>query len=97
MRTTQLVTAAITALLAHGAAAKEVAPDPAVAKIYDSGAVHEQLMAKKHAAWNRELKAGHFNSKKWKSRGGDGAIRCKNGVAAVIPGDAMNTFKCNKV
>ncbi|KAK4645177.1 hypothetical protein QC761_000620 [Podospora bellae-mahoneyi] len=97
MRTIRLVTAAITALLAHGAAAKEVAPDPAVAKIYDSGAVHEQLMAKKHATWNRELKAGHFNSKKWKSRGGDGAIRCKNGVAAVIPGDAMNTFKCNKV
>lgn len=48
MRTSHLATLAVSALFASGVAAKEMAPDPELAKIYDSGSVHEQLMAKKH-------------------------------------------------
>ncbi|KAK4226001.1 hypothetical protein QBC38DRAFT_481565 [Podospora fimiseda] len=94
MRTSHFAALAVSALLV---AAKEISPDPELAKIYESGQVHEQLMAKKHATWDRKLKSGAFNSRKWKSRGGDGAIRCKNGVAAVVPGDLLQTFKCNNV
>ncbi|KAK3984426.1 hypothetical protein QBC44DRAFT_277310 [Cladorrhinum sp. PSN332] len=97
MKTAQFAALAVSALFASGVAAKEVAPDPQLARIYESGSVHEQLMAKKHSTWDRKLKSGAFNSKKWKSRGGDGAIRCKKGVAAVVPGDPMQTFKCNNV
>jgi hypothetical protein len=38
-----------------------------------------------------------MDSRKYKSRGGAGAIRCKNGTAEVVPGDALNTFRCKNV
>lgn len=47
MRTAYWVTLAATALLAHSVAAKEVQPNALTSQIYDSGSVHEELMAKK--------------------------------------------------
>ncbi|KXX75557.1 hypothetical protein MMYC01_207217 [Madurella mycetomatis] len=97
MRTAYLATLAATALLAHGVAGKEVQPNALTSQIYDSGSVHEELMAKKMTTWERQIKSGAMDSKKYKSRGGNGAIRCRNGLAQVVPGDPMNTFRCNNV
>ena len=52
---------------------------------------------RRQATWERQTKSGAMNPKRYKSRGGNGAIRCKNGVAQVIPGDPMNTFRCKNV
>ena len=49
------------------------------------------------ATWERQIKTGAMDSRKYKSRGGVGAIRCKNGTADVIPGDPLNTFRCSNV
>jgi hypothetical protein len=39
-----------------------------------------------------------FNSRKWKSRpGANNIVYCNNGTAKVIPGDPLNTFRCNNV
>jgi hypothetical protein len=38
-----------------------------------------------------------MDSEQYTSRGGVGAIRCENGVAEVVPGDATNTFRCSNV
>ena len=47
MRATPLVTIAAAAFLTHGVAAKEVRPNALTAQIYDSGSVHQELMAQK--------------------------------------------------
>ncbi|KAK4443557.1 hypothetical protein QBC34DRAFT_416944 [Podospora aff. communis PSN243] len=78
--------------------AKELQPDEGVSALYDTGAVHEQLMAKKMSTWSRQRKGGAFNSRKWKSRpGANNIVYCNNGTAKVIPGDPLNTFRCNNV
>ena len=38
-----------------------------------------------------------MDSEQYMSRGGVGAIRCTNGIAEVVPGDALNSFRCNNV
>ena len=38
-----------------------------------------------------------MDSEQYMSRGGIGAIRCTNGIVEVVPGDALNTFRCNNV
>lgn len=53
--------------------------------------------SKMQATWERQIKTGAMDSRKYKSRGGVGAIRCKNGTADVIPGDPLNTFRCSNV
>lgn len=40
---------------------------------------------------------GDFDSKKWKSNNKKGPIKCKNGLATVVPGDAKQTFRCSNV
>ena len=47
MRAAYLVTLSATLLLRHGVNAKEVQPNALKSQIYDSGSVHEELMAKK--------------------------------------------------
>lgn len=39
-----------------------------------------------------------MNSTAYQSRSAaDGPVLCANGVAAVVPGDRLNTFKCSNV
>ncbi|KAF7531512.1 hypothetical protein G7054_g8812 [Neopestalotiopsis clavispora] len=91
--------AASIALLAGSqvAVAKEIA-NPARQEKYDSGLVHETIMSTKHAAWDAKRKAGAFDSRQYKSYSAEaGPVACTDGIAAVIPGDANNTFKCNNI
>jgi len=46
------------------------------------------------------MKAGEYDSRKWASkpvRGRTNVVSCRNGTAAVIPGDPLNTFRCNNI
>jgi hypothetical protein len=49
------------------------------------------------ATWEQQRKNGAMNPRKYRSRGGNGAIKCKNGVVELVPGDPLNTFRCNNV
>lgn len=41
---------------------------------------------------------GDFAPKKWKSdKSNKGPIKCKNGLATVVPGDATQTYRCSNV
>ncbi|CRK41297.1 hypothetical protein BN1723_015912, partial [Verticillium longisporum] len=96
MKATFLKALALTAV--GSTAAKELQPNALISEIYDSGAIHKDLMARKHASWDRQIASGEMNSTIYQSRlAADGPIPCVNGVAAVVPGDRLNTFKCDKV
>ncbi|CRK29942.1 hypothetical protein BN1708_005081, partial [Verticillium longisporum] len=96
MKATFLKALALTAV--GSTAAKELQPNALISEIYDSGAIHKDLMARKHASWDRQIASGEMNSTIYQSRlAADGPVPCVNGVAAVVPGDRLNTFKCNKV
>ncbi|KAI0128575.1 hypothetical protein BJ170DRAFT_721266 [Xylariales sp. AK1849] len=79
------------------ASAKEI-PNPARQWAYDSGEVHETIMSKKHASWAAQRELGVFDSTQYKSYASSAPpVACVDGVAAVIPGDANNTFNCNNI
>ncbi|KAL2262646.1 hypothetical protein VTK26DRAFT_571 [Humicola hyalothermophila] len=96
MRASYLITLSA-ALVRHGSNAKEVQPNAVTSQLYDSGIVHQELVALKMATWERQALRGAMDSSQYKSRVGSGAIRCENGVAKVIPGDPLNEFRCNKI
>ncbi|GJC97586.1 hypothetical protein ColKHC_06412 [Colletotrichum higginsianum] len=97
MKATTLATLAVSALLS-GVSAKEIAPSELVSEIYDSGVIHKDIMARKKASWDRQIESGEMDSTAYRSRlAEEGPVACVDGVAAVVPGDANNTFKCNKV
>jgi len=62
---------------------------------YDSGAVHERIMKSKHSAWDSMRAAGDLAATKWKSFTGKGPVKCINGLATVVPGDPLYTFRCD--
>ncbi|KAI1878150.1 uncharacterized protein JN550_000332 [Neoarthrinium moseri] len=79
------------------AIAKEIA-NPAKQEIYESGQIHETIMSKKHALWDSRRAQGVYDSTQYKSYSAEaGPVLCQDGVAAVIPGDANNTFRCNAI
>ncbi len=43
----------------------------------------------------KQRQAGALNSAQYKSI--DERVRCENGLAVAVPGDANNTFRCNNV
>lgn len=47
MKAAGLAALSLAGLFAHAVSAKEIKPDFGVSEYYDTGAVHEQLMAKK--------------------------------------------------
>ncbi|KAI8205165.1 hypothetical protein K4K52_004457 [Colletotrichum sp. SAR 10_76] len=97
MKATTLATFALSALL-QGASAKEIPPSELVSEIYDSGSVHMDLMARKKESWDRQRAAGEMESTAYRSRlAEEGPVSCVDGVAEVVPGDAMNTFKCSNI
>ncbi|KAK0716089.1 hypothetical protein B0H67DRAFT_582373 [Lasiosphaeris hirsuta] len=98
MKALQLATIALTALLTPGVSGRELKPDASISQVYDSGAVHDELMSKKMTSWDRQNKNGAYDSRKWKSNPHRGDfVRCQDGLAKVVPGDPLNTFRCNKV
>ncbi|OIW23428.1 hypothetical protein CONLIGDRAFT_693178 [Coniochaeta ligniaria NRRL 30616] len=77
---------------------KELAPDRIHAELYESGLIHEGLMSQKMSTWAKQEQLGRFDSRIYSSRAATaGPVPCVNGKAAVVPGDAKNTFRCNNV
>ncbi|KLU90493.1 hypothetical protein MAPG_10346 [Magnaporthiopsis poae ATCC 64411] len=100
MRSSQLLAAALTALVesASAAVADLQAVAAAKAQRYESGEVHMEIMMKKESFWAQEEALGMMNSSQYPSFASAAApIPCVGGLAKVIPGDAKNTFKCNNV
>lgn len=81
-------------LLLPGAAVaqeKEVRPHIALEQ-YESGEVHNRLMAKKKTSWDSQRAAGRLESSQYPELG---YTACTDGIAEAIPGDKNNTFRCN--
>ncbi|KAI1777971.1 hypothetical protein F4818DRAFT_331296 [Hypoxylon cercidicola] len=85
------------AAFATYALAKEMVPDDKLAaEIYDNGLRHMTIMATKEAYWAKRREQGLFVASQYKSMSSDAdVVPCVDGVAELVPGDAMYTFKCN--
>ncbi|KAK3377437.1 hypothetical protein B0H63DRAFT_477199 [Podospora didyma] len=97
MKSLHIASLVLSAILPHVSLARELAPDAALARVYASGEVHQELMDKKIASWEKQKLSGALDSTQYKSKPTSAAVRCKNGTAQVIPGDPLNTFRCNNV
>ncbi|KAF2105453.1 hypothetical protein BDV96DRAFT_509329 [Lophiotrema nucula] len=68
---------------------------------YDSGVVMDNMMAAKEAAWAKHKAAGEYDSKRWngfqKKRKDNDVIKCINGKAEAVKGDASQTYKCKNI
>ncbi|EGY16228.1 uncharacterized protein VDAG_07392 [Verticillium dahliae VdLs.17] len=64
------------------------------AELYDSGVIHEQMMARKMAHWTAEFEAGLLQSSKWPRLN---YTKCVNGYAEAIKGDPLHKFKCKNL
>ncbi|KAF3349715.1 hypothetical protein VD0002_g6928 [Verticillium dahliae] len=64
------------------------------AELYDSGVIHEQMMARKMAHWTAEFEAGLLQSSKWPRLN---YTKCVNGYAEAIKGDPLHKFKCKNI
>ncbi|KAL8364938.1 hypothetical protein RB595_003973 [Gaeumannomyces hyphopodioides] len=82
-------------LLASVAMGKEKPVDEEMAaEFYDSGVIHEEIMAHKMELWNREQAQGLMDSERYPELG---FTPCVNGWIEAIPGDRNNTFKCSQM
>ncbi|KAK6539917.1 hypothetical protein TWF694_008752 [Orbilia ellipsospora] len=86
--------AGVASLLAGATLAKEMPQDVERSKrLFASGLRHEQIMAAKHATWDRQRAAGLMTANYPEL----GFTACKNGIAEAVPGDKNNTFRCNNI
>lgn len=92
---------------------QEMRPDMGISAMYDAGIVHQRIMGKKavssipspppldladrQTTWDRQRSTGAFDSSQWKRPESAVFVPCVNGTAAVIPGDALNTFRCSNI
>ncbi|KAF1810961.1 hypothetical protein P152DRAFT_483300 [Eremomyces bilateralis CBS 781.70] len=65
------------------------------ARLYDTGYIHETIMAKKHATWDRQRAAGVMQSNRYPEIASK--VRCVDGTAVVPPGGQLNTFRCKGI
>ncbi|KAG4430515.1 hypothetical protein IFR05_014001 [Cadophora sp. M221] len=61
------------------------------AELYRSGKVHDAIMAAKMNVWKDASDAGLMEPSQYLALS---YTACNNGIAAAIPGDARNTFRC---
>ncbi|KAJ3958328.1 hypothetical protein N0V92_005091 [Colletotrichum tropicale] len=81
------------AVLAASAVGKEIEPNADLAaELYDSGVIHEQIIASKKAEFARQREAGAYASEQYPELG---YAPCVNGWAEAIVGDRNNTFRCH--
>lgn len=93
--------AAIVALAAT-AFAKEIPKDPErAAELYDSGVMHERIVADKNAQWNLQAEMGVLNSLAGPQFPELPFAQCKDGLAAPLDpfhtNNASTKFRCNNV
>ncbi|KAL2193256.1 hypothetical protein P885DRAFT_45587 [Corynascus similis CBS 632.67] len=81
------------------ALAKELPVNMALKKeIYETGAVHEQIMATKHRIWSQLADQGVFDSSQYKSFDKEtDFIPCQDGLVTLVPDDPVNTFRCHNL
>jgi len=77
------------------AAAKELKPSEAGMDIemYESGSRHMEIMAIKHAGWDKQIESGQMDSSQYKSHPAKAPVVCTDGKAVV--GD--DTFNCDRI
>ncbi|TLD35916.1 Arylsulfatase [Venturia nashicola] len=84
-----------TALAGYGFA-KELAPNNTLGEVlYDSGIMMERIMMRKVTKWDQLRKAGRFASEQYPPI--DTMVKCVDGLATAIPGNANYTFRCNNI
>jgi hypothetical protein len=94
--------AAAFAALAAVAFAKEIPKDPErAAELYDSGVMHERIMADKNTQWDMQSRMGVLNALDGPQFPELPFAQCKDGLAAPLdPFHSSNTstkFRCNNV
>ncbi|KAK7191758.1 hypothetical protein DPSP01_007206 [Paraphaeosphaeria sporulosa] len=94
--------AAAIAALAAAAFAKEIPKDPErAAELYDSGVMHERIMADKNAQWDLQDQMGVLNSLAGPQFPELPFAQCKNGLAAPLDpfqsNNASTKFRCNNI
>ncbi|KAI6780497.1 uncharacterized protein J7T54_000136 [Emericellopsis cladophorae] len=83
--------AAMTAM----AVARELPKDDSKAsRLYDSGVVHMDSMARKKAAWRAEFDAGLLDSAQWPRLN---YTKCIDGKIEAVKGDPLQTFRCKNM
>lgn len=94
--------AALTALAA-AAFAKEIPKDPErAAELYDSGIMHERIMADKNEQWDQQEQMGVLNSLAGPQFPELPFAQCNDGLASPVPFGGDNTtygrnFRCKNV
>lgn len=88
---------ALTSALAAITLAKEMAKDMERAKMYDSGEVHDQLMAMKHAVWDAASESGVMNSLAGEQYPELHFAQCRDGRAIPVRDQPNNFYRCNNV
>ncbi|KAK8050979.1 hypothetical protein PG993_002364 [Apiospora rasikravindrae] len=84
--------AAFTAVAVH---ARELPKDEVIgAELYDTGIIHDRLMAKKIAHWESQEAVGAMNASVWPRLD---YTKCIDGFAEAIPGDPLHKFKCKNI
>ncbi|KAF2733672.1 hypothetical protein EJ04DRAFT_535338 [Polyplosphaeria fusca] len=68
---------------------------------YESGKVMKWMMEAKEAAWAKHKAAGDYHKAHWagfdKKRAGKDVIKCSQGKAEAVKGDASQTYKCKDI
>ena len=80
------------ALVATVFAQHERPKDEQLAKeVFDSGRKHMSLMERKESGWAAKRDTGAFDSSNLKAI--DEVVKCVNGTAVAVEGDALQTFR----
>lgn len=77
--------------------AKEIPKDMERAKLYDSGEIHDQLMAAKFAVWDQEKELGVMNSFAGEQYPELHFAQCRDGKATPFRDEPNNFYRCNNV
>ena len=86
----------VVAALAGLGSSKEIPKDPArAAELYDSGVMHERIMAEKEAEWSaNSFSINAVEGPQWPELH---FAQCKNGQAVPFRDQPTNFFRCNNV
>ncbi|KAK8079678.1 hypothetical protein PG997_007496 [Apiospora hydei] len=88
-------TAGLATLAAVTVHTRELPKDEVIgAELYDTGIIHDRLMAKKIAHWESQEAMGAMNSSVWPRLD---YTKCIDGFAEAIPGDPLHKFKCKNI
>lgn len=88
---------AVFAGLAAVTLAKEIPKDLERAKLYDSGEIHERIMAAKEAVWAQQEENGVMNALAGPQYPELHFAQCKDGKAVPFRDEPNNFYRCNNV